>query len=721
MSHRSARASLRGKQIISGAGVAALTVPFLLVTGAQATPFAPDDGLDAIRNSDYIASYPDEFRAQVNADTIWDHDHQLSVEIGPRVAGTAAEDAAADYVQGMFDQFGYDTERETFDTRSQNFANVTPSRYTDEYASWQFRPADNGRFTGPNDPVSGELIDVGDGSDLDDFDLDGKIVLADWVQNGGARNTLLTDIHAAGAEAAVLGVSSGSEALPRFTPLPEGLSDWVVVGSATNQTNRMRTLLEDGSLDLSITTEQSRADSTNVIGTIPAASGDAEAPIVYIGSHIDSVVGSPGASDNGSGASIMLEVARILSQYDLDVEIRAGAWGAEEIGIIGSHHHVDTLTQEEIDRAIGAWNMDMAGTSYEGTEDQPFDFWALTVDGASADENEVLRHANIVSNDIGDGDLNIGQVGRSDHQYFHDAGIDAAVFSWMFWAGGTNIVLEPAYHMTTDTLEFVSAERMGYAGQVLGSSAFLAALNEVTVDVVDENGEPAADVPVAMQCEGDEGWREVGTTDADGSATTHAPHISCDFVALADNGAEGSALDEGISGDTEVAIALMVDGEAPVVEISLDPEADADGVHDGSVLVTITAVDDNDPNPSIMVEVNGGGMLAYNGPFTLEDEGEYIITAQATDAWSNVGTAETEVTIELPPVDDGDGDKDDDKGEDEDSGGKDPADKGEGSAPGDKLEDTGVSAMTVPALAVAAGLLAIGATTLVVRRRMTAA
>src|SRR5699024_10138691 len=140
-------------------------------------------------------------------------------------------------------------------------------------------------------------------------DLSGKIALVDWVQNAAARNALLTDIHDAGAVAVVLGQTSGSEALPRLQSIPAEMSDWDAVTSATNQTERMRTLLQDGALELSITTEKSRDDSTNVIGTMPAASGDADAPIVYIGSHIDSVVGSPGASDNGSGSSIMLEVA----------------------------------------------------------------------------------------------------------------------------------------------------------------------------------------------------------------------------------------------------------------------------------------------------------------------------------------------------------------------------------------------------------------------------
>lgn len=703
--------------MLCGIGASALAFPLMLTTAAHAATFAPEDGLAAIENGDYIDSYPSEFRSQVDPETIWNHDYTLSVDIGPRVAGSPAEDAAAEYVQGKFEEFGFEVERETFSARSQNYADVTPSRYQEGYASWQFRPADNGPFTGPDAPVEGELVDVGNGDDLENIDLTGKIALANWTQNDSDRLALLTALDEAGATAIVLAQTNGSEALPQIGAVPEELTDTVVVSAATNQGERMRDLLEDGPLNLSITTEQSRDTSINVIGTLPAASGDPDAPIVYIGSHIDSVVGSPGASDNGSGSSIMLEVARIISQYDLDVEVRAGAWGAEEIGIVGSMHHVDSLTPEEIDRTIGAWNMDMAGTAYEGTEDQPFGFWALTVDGAAAEENEVLRHANLISHEIGDGDLNIGQVGRSDHQYFHDAGIDAAVFSWMFWAGGTNIVLEPAYHMTTDTLEFVSAERMGYAGEVLGSSAFLAALNEVTVDVVDENGDPAAGVPVAMQCGSDDGWREVGTTDDTGVATTVAPNATCDVVALANNGAEGSALAAEIAGDTTVEVALQVDTEAPVVEIATSPAADSDGVHTESpVEVEITATDDHDPDPAIEYSVNAGEWEPYAGAVSLSDDGVYVIEARATDGFGNLGEAETTVTIDAV-ADEVLGDPS--EGEDPDA---EDSDEGDGASPDgdDRLEDTGVDGVLLAVIA-AGGLLGAGAIVLGVRRRLNAA
>ena len=52
---------------------------------------------------------------------------------------------------------------------------------------------------------------------------------------------------------------------------------------------------------------------TNVIG-VPHAVGDptgTKAPIVMVGAHIDTVLGAPGADDDGSGNGVAQEIARV--------------------------------------------------------------------------------------------------------------------------------------------------------------------------------------------------------------------------------------------------------------------------------------------------------------------------------------------------------------------------------------------------------------------------
>lgn len=54
------------------------------------------------------------------------------------------------------------------------------------------------------------------------------------------------------------------------------------------------------------------------------------AEIILIGAHYDSVIGSPGANDNGSGVAAMLEIARHVANADVDRTVRFVAFVNEE-------------------------------------------------------------------------------------------------------------------------------------------------------------------------------------------------------------------------------------------------------------------------------------------------------------------------------------------------------------------------------------------------------
>ncbi|MFQ5952075.1 MAG: M28 family peptidase, partial [Candidatus Omnitrophota bacterium] len=52
--------------------------------------------------------------------------------------------------------------------------------------------------------------------------------------------------------------------------------------------------------------------------------------IVIIGAHYDSVIGSPGANDNGSAVAAMLELARMFSKVDTERTVKFIAFTNEE-------------------------------------------------------------------------------------------------------------------------------------------------------------------------------------------------------------------------------------------------------------------------------------------------------------------------------------------------------------------------------------------------------
>lgn len=82
----------------------------------------------------------------------------------------------------------------------------------------------------------------------------------------------------------------------------------------------------------------------NVIGTLPSANPNNQSKIV-VGAHFDTVPNSPGADDNGSGAALLLEVAKVLSQLKFNCTIEFVAFNAEEVGLIGSNYYVQQASQ----------------------------------------------------------------------------------------------------------------------------------------------------------------------------------------------------------------------------------------------------------------------------------------------------------------------------------------------------------------------------------------
>lgn len=107
--------------------------------------------------------------------------------------------------------------------------------------------------------------------------------------------------------------------------------------------------------------------SSNIIADIKGASNN----MLVLGAHFDSTgsdKGSQGAMDNGAGLAVMLAVASYISQQEqLPYSIRFIAFGAEEIGKVGSRAYLESLqeTPEVIANIIGMVNLDtVAGGDY---------------------------------------------------------------------------------------------------------------------------------------------------------------------------------------------------------------------------------------------------------------------------------------------------------------------------------------------------------------------
>jgi len=96
--------------------------------------------------------------------------------------------------------------------------------------------------------------------------------------------------------------------------------------------------------------------------------GDAK-NLITLGAHLDSVQAGPGINDDGSGTSLILEVAKGLSHFSTNLKVRFAWWGAEENGLWGSRFYVRNLTEEAVDDLLLYLNFDMVSRGYYGVFD----------------------------------------------------------------------------------------------------------------------------------------------------------------------------------------------------------------------------------------------------------------------------------------------------------------------------------------------------------------
>jgi Zn-dependent M28 family amino/carboxypeptidase len=252
----------------------------------------------------------------------------------------------------------------------------------------------------------------------------------------------------------------GTDAAPfPATPVP-------VVGVAQVQKERLRAALAAGPLRLTVETTAHRGlTSVNVIGELPGRSGPT-GPVVGVSAHYDSVIGAPGANDDGSGTGLCLELSRVLRTLPpAGPTMRIALWGSEEQGLIGSRYHVAQLDQAERDRIVAVLQNDMVATSW----DPATRYWRLSFDGS---DNAATQAVGQAAERLGyAADISAVTLrGASDHQSFQEVGIASANFSWR--GEESPAMLEPPYHSPEDTIEKnISYERYQVSLELIGAAA----------------------------------------------------------------------------------------------------------------------------------------------------------------------------------------------------------------------------------------------------------
>jgi len=116
----------------------------------------------------------------------------------------------------------------------------------------------------------------------------------------------------------------------------------------------------------------------NVVATFPAATPSDE--VIVIGGHHDSITGidpmnyAPGADDNASGTTAVLEIARVLKLLDFKPEVtfKLVTFAAEERGLLGSHDYAEKALQSGMNIRLMI-NHDMISHTVSPFESSTFD------------------------------------------------------------------------------------------------------------------------------------------------------------------------------------------------------------------------------------------------------------------------------------------------------------------------------------------------------------
>jgi Zn-dependent M28 family amino/carboxypeptidase len=184
--------------------------------------------------------------------------------------------------------------------------------------------------------------------------------------------------------------------------------------------------------------------------------------VIMLGAHLDSVQAGAGINDDGSGSTLILEIAKALRKYSVKNKVRFAWWGAEENGLLGSKFYTQNLNASEADNILTYLNFDMVSKGYFGVFDGDGSSFNLT--GApGSDVIEKLFRAHFEAEGV-----NVTAArftGGSDYQSFMNIGKPVGGLHT-----GTGVEQDPCYHQACDTIENPNPETLTINAKVRAMS-----------------------------------------------------------------------------------------------------------------------------------------------------------------------------------------------------------------------------------------------------------
>lgn len=365
----------------------------------------------------------------------YDHDFALSIarhlatEIGPRPAGQPAETQAAEYLARTFRELGYDAQIIPFTgtIRSPWFARFGAARPVVGLLAQGAAHA----------PASGPLVlidGIGTPEEIAAANPAGAILVVDRGRITFGRKAL--NAQAAGAAGLIV---INREDRPIIALIEEdGIDIPVVIVPSSARDDLAPAAGRTASLAPQPTGDPSArsntVDSANVLAAWP--DGDCR---ILIGGHYDSVPVAPGGNDNASGTAVAAALARAFAATAAATGLCFAAFGAEELGLLGSDALVGHLRQNDrLDRIAAMINLDAIGGG-----DRPIQLVGSA--GLAAIADRLADRLGIAVQDS-----SAAPSPASDHLPFEQRGIPVLAF----------FAPNPIIHVPTDTYDNLDSDLM---------------------------------------------------------------------------------------------------------------------------------------------------------------------------------------------------------------------------------------------------------------------
>ncbi len=304
--------------------------------------------------------------------------------IGSRMAGSDGERRAAGVVAEAFERAGVadvDTDPFELDAWERGSAALrvrAPARTGGETAR-EFESI--ALPYSPAGEVAGELVDVGYGTpaEVDERDVEGRIAVASTTTPSGGRFVHRMEKFGYAIDAGAVGFVFVNHLEGQLPPTGSltfgGEADAVAVGVSKETGAWLREYAIGGDVggsggrdaagargasdataeaELAVEATTASGESRNVVGRVGP---DTDERLLLL-AHYDGHDVAEGALDNGCGIATVAAAAGILTEADLPIGVDVVAVGAEEVGLLGAEHLVETV---DLDRVRGVVNVDGAG------------------------------------------------------------------------------------------------------------------------------------------------------------------------------------------------------------------------------------------------------------------------------------------------------------------------------------------------------------------------